>query len=490
MKTLRDLLQDMEYTLVKGSLDVPAEDVVYDSRNECRNRVFVCITGANRDSHDLIPEVAEKGASAVVVEKDVTVEADITVIRVDRSRRALAELAAAFFDHPTRKMTTIGFTGTKGKTTSTYMLKGILEHAGKKTGLIGTNGAVIDGVHYETKNTTPESYELQQFFARMVEAGCEYMIMEVSSQGLMMDRVAGIHFDIAVFTNLSPDHIGKNEHASFEEYRYWKGQLFTRCRIGIVNGDDPNTEALLAGHTCRVLTFGQKETDDFRAVNIRKLRDGSRMGAGFDLKGKYEFPAEIGIPGLFNVYNALGAMAAALTVRIDPGLVRTALSQIQVNGRMDLVYASDDFSVIVDYAHNGVSTRSLLSTLREYDPGRIVVVFGCGGNRDPHRRYEMGAAAGEMADLSVVTADNSRNEKVENIMADIHIGLDPTGGAFIDIPDRREAIGYAIRNAKHGDVIAIIGKGHEDYQITNGVTTHFSDREEAEKVLRDLKRIP
>ncbi len=485
-KTLGTLLEGMDYELVKGSLSVPIADIVYDSRKECRDGAFVCIAGTKVDSHDFIPDVAARGAAAVIVERDVEVTADVTVVRVPSGRRALAELSAAYFDHPTRKMTTIGITGTKGKTTTTYMLKAILEEAGKKVGLVGTNGAVIDGVHHSTSNTTPESYELQEYFYEMVQAGCEFLVMEVSSQGLMMDRVSGIHFDIGVFTNITPDHIGENEHKTFEEYRSWKGELFRRCETGIVNADDPNCEALLEGHTCRILTFGQSPTDDFRAVHIRRLKHGPFMGVGFDLTGKASFPVEVDIPGTFSVYNALAAVSSALTLGISPEPIQKAMRTIRVDGRMELVYASDDFSVIVDYAHNGVSTRSLLSTLRDYDPKRLVVVFGCGGNRDPHRRYEMGEAAGEMADLSIVTADNSRWEKVEDIMADIHIGLDPTGGNVVDIPDRREAIRWSIEHAQHGDVIAIIGKGHEDYQEIEGVKTHFSDREEAEAVLTGL----
>ena len=486
MKTLSELLKGMDYQLVKGSLDAEICDVIYDSRKVVPGCVFVCISGTKIDAHDFIPDVVAKGAAAVVIEKDVEVSEDVTVIRVQKARKALAELSAAHFDYPTSKMTTIGFTGTKGKTTSTYMLKTILENAGYKVGVIGTNGAVINGTHYVTNNTTPESYQLQAYFDQMVKEGCQYMIMEVSSQGLMMDRVAGIHFDIGVFTNLSPDHIGPNEHSSFEEYRSWKGELFKRCNIGIVNADDPNCEPLLEGHTCQVKYFGQQDGMAYQAVNITPRKNGSFMGIAFDLKGEEELAVEVGIPGLFNVYNALGAVAAALTLNVEHQAILDAVRTIRVNGRMELVYASDKFSVIVDYAHNGVSTRSLLETLRAYQPKRLVVLFGCGGNRDPHRRYEMGEAAGSMADLSIVTADNSRWEKVENIMADIHIGLDPTGGKAIDIKDRREAIRYSITNAEEGDVIAIIGKGHEDYQEVEGVKTHFSDREEAEAILKEL----
>ena len=488
-RTLRGLLEGLEYEVLKGSLDVSVRDIIYDSRKDCSGCLFVCISGTKVDAHDYIPQVAAKGASAVVVEKDIEVTEDVTVVKVPRTRKALAELSAAYFGHPTRRMKTVGITGTKGKTTTSYMLKEILEAGGRKVGVIGTNGAVIGGEHFPTKNTTPESYELQQYFYRMAEAGCDVMIMEVSSQGLMMDRVAGMTFDIGLFTNLSPDHIGPNEHASFEEYRMWKGTLFQKCRTGIVNADDPNCEEILKGHTCGVLTFGQNARDEFRAMHISHLKDGSFMGICFDLTGRYKFPVEVGIPGLFSVYNALGAIAAAMVLGIEVPAIQQALRRIRVEGRMELVYSGEDFSVIVDYAHNGVSTRSLLSTLHDYNPPRIVVVFGCGGNRDPHRRIEMGEAAGQMADFSVITADNSRWEKVEDIMKDIHKGLDPTGGKSIDIPDRREAIRYSIEHAQTGDIIAIIGKGHEDYQEVEGVRTHFSDREEAEKVLRDLGRI-
>lgn len=486
MKTLRDLLAEMEYELLQGSLDVPAADIIYDSRREVKDCVFVCISGTKVDAHDFIPDVTERGASAVIVEKRTALPDGITAVLVKNARKALALLSAAYFDYPTRKMTCVGITGTKGKTTSTYMLKTVLEEAGKKVGLVGTNGAVIGKEHVATNNTTPESYVLQSFFHQMVEAGCEYMVMEVSSQGLMMDRVAGIHFQVGVFTNISPDHIGPNEHKTFEEYRAWKGQLFRRCDVGVVNMDDPNCEALLEGHTCRILTYGQDEKADLRATNIRHLRNGSFMGVAYDLTGRENYPVEVSVPGLFSVYNSLGVIGAASVLGIGEAPVRKAMREIRVNGRMETVYSSDRFSVIVDYAHNGVSTRSLLTTLRDYHPKRIVVVFGCGGNRDPHRRYEMGEAAGEMADFSIVTADNSRWEKVEAIMKDIHIGLDPTHGKSIDIPDRREAIRYAIEHAQDGDVIAIIGKGHEDYQEIEGKKTHFSDREEAEKVLKDL----
>lgn len=483
-----DLLEGMEYEVLQGSLEIGIRDIIYDSRKDCTGAAFVCISGTKVDAHDFIPQVVEKGAAAVIVEREVPVDGSVTVVKVPDARLALAELSAAHFGHPTRHMITIGLTGTKGKTTSTYMLKSILEAAGKRVGLIGTNGAVINGKHYVTNNTTPESYELQQYFRQMVDEGCEYMIMEVSSQGLKMHRVGGIMFDIGVFTNISPDHIGPNEHADFEEYLSCKGRLFTMCRTGIVNRDDPHWEQVVEGHTCRLVTFGQSPEADYYADGIEHRKKGSFMGIGFQLEGRSSFPVEVSIPGLFSVYNALSAISAARELGIGEAPIRQAISTIKVDGRMELVYASDHFTVIVDYAHNGVSAQSLLETLRDYNPSRLVVVFGCGGNRDPHRRYEMGEVCGRMADLSIVTADNSRWEKVEDIMKDIHIGLDPTGGAYVDIADRRDAIRYSIMNAEPGDVIAIIGKGHEDYQEVKGVKTHFLDREVAEEYIREWEQ--
>ena len=483
---LRNLLSECEFTLQQGSLDIDIRDVVYDSRKECRGALFVCIRGTKRDSHDLIPEVLEKGAAAFVTDRPVEVPVSVTVVMVENPRLALAQLSAALFGHPTRRMRTIGITGTKGKTSTTFMIRRILEEAGKKVGLIGTNGAEIAGKHYKTLNTTPESYELQHYFRMMADAGCEYMIMEVSSQGLMMNRVAGFDFDIAVFTNISPDHIGPGEHADFHEYLECKRMLFALCRKGLINVDDPHAEEIMKGHTCEIYTCSCEHSADFWAKNIENVLENGTMGVRFDYRGRGKYPVELSVPGRFSVYNAVEAIGVAELLYIPKEAICRALRDIHVDGRMELVHSSAHCAVIVDYAHNGIATESLLTALRRYEPKRLVVVFGCGGNRDPHRRYEMGAAAGKMADLSVITADNSRDEAVEDIMRDIHIGLDPTGGAAIDIPDRREAIRYSIEHSEPGDVIAVIGKGHEDYQEIKGVRTHFSDREEIEKVLADL----
>jgi len=483
---LRELLEELDYELVRGELDTEITEVVYDSRKAAPGTMFICIPGSRVDSHDFIPQVVLAGANAVVISRDIEVPGECTVIKVADSRLALALISAAYFGHPTRQMKMVGITGTKGKTTSTHMFKAILEAAGIKVGLIGTNGVTIGSEHYPTRNTTPESFELQQRFRQMLDAGCEVAVMEVSSQGIMMNRVAGIDYDVAVFTNITPDHIGPDEHKDFAEYLGWKAKLFTMCRDGVVNMDDPNYEGMIAGHSCRMHTFGRSAAADFAALDIKNIHTNDFMGLEFNYKGKESFPVRVSMPGIFNVDNALAAISAAELIGIPVTAIQKALATIRVNGRMELVHVSEHCSVLIDYAHNGVSAKSMLSVLNEYNPKRLVVVFGCGGNRDPHRRYEMGEAVGSVADLAIITADNSRYEKVEDIMKDIHIGLDPTGGKSIDIPDRVEAIRYAIKNSEAGDLIAVIGKGHEDYQEVNGVRTHLLDSEEVEKVLAEL----
>ena len=383
-------------------------------------------------------------------------------------------------------MTAIGVTGTKGKTTTTYMIKAILEAAGQKTGLIGTNGAVIGENHYPTKNTTPESYILQEYFAKMVEEGCRYVVMEVSSQSYLMHRVDGLFFDYGIFLNISNDHIGPNEHASFEEYLYYKKQLLKNCRTALVNRDDPHFDAIVEGATAEILTFSLEQAADFTADDIHYVREHDFVGVEFQTHGRYESDLRVGIPGKFNVDNALAAAGVCSFFDLPKEKVCHALEHIQVDGRMEIVYKSAKCTVIVDYAHNAVSMESLLLTLRDYKPKRLVCVFGCGGNRARDRRYSMGEIGGKLADLSIITADNSRFEKVGDILADIKVGLAKTDGKYVEIPDRREAIEYSLSHAEDGDIIAIIGKGHEDYQEIEGVRYHFLDREVVQETVKKL----
>ncbi|CUX66751.1 UDP-N-acetylmuramoyl-L-alanyl-D-glutamate--L-lysine ligase [Clostridium sp. C105KSO15] len=480
----REWLKDLKYEVLQGSLDVEAEDVIYDSRKARKGAVFVCMKGTRTDSHEFIPEVVNAGVEILVVEQRIKIPNGVTAILVDHAREALALLSAARFGYPAEKMVTIGVTGTKGKTTTTHMIKTILEACGKKVGMIGTTGIVIGQEVTPTMNTTPESYELHHAFSRMVEAGCEYMVMEVSSQAFKMHRVDGICFDYGLFTNISPDHIGPDEHQDFEEYLFYKSRIFCCSKVGIMNGDDEHWEEVVKDASCKLYSFSMdKNGTDFKAEDIRYIAQPDFVGLEFDIKGTCELSVRVNIPGRFNVANALAAVSVLSFLDLPKDSICHGLEHLNVNGRMEIVYASEKCTVIVDYAHNAVSMESLLSTLRDYHPKRLVCVFGCGGNRSKDRRITMGDSAGRLADFTIITADNSRYEKTEDIIADIRRSLEKTGGKYIEIPDRREAIRYSIIHAEPGDMIAIIGKGHEDYQEMNGVRHHFSDREEVLKAV-------
>ena len=472
---LAELLEKTEYTVVSGNVDVEVKELQYDSRKVTRGDVFVCISGAVVDGHDFITDVIAKGAAAVIVERDTQgIEtADAVIIRTPDTRLALAYMSAAFFDYPAEKLFTIGITGTKGKTTTTFMVRDILEACNIKTGLIGTIETIIGDTHIPSANTTPESYMVQKYFRDMADAGCRCVVMEVSSQALMLHRTAGIMFDIGVFTNLEPDHIGPNEHSSFEEYAACKGKLFRQCRTGIVNMDSEHAGLVLEGHTCSIETYGLKNTADLYADNIIYEHKNGHITTSYDVKGSKNMHVKLRLPGEFSVYNSLCAIAVTEHLDVDDGLLEKALYNVKVPGRVEPVKISDDFTVMVDYAHNAMSLESLLKTLREYNPHRIVTVFGCGGNRSRQRRFEMG----KMSDFTVITSDNPRNEEPDMIMQDIETGIAKTAGRYVKIADRAEAIKYAVDNAEKGDIIVVAGKGHEDYQEIKGVKYHMSDRE-------------
>lgn len=486
--------KDLDMEIISGRLDDDFSDLVFNSKKTVKDCLFVCIKGAKFDTHDIIDDIVKAGAKAVVVEKDIKRD-DICVIKVKSTRGALARLSAAYFSHPADSMKIIGITGTKGKTTSSHMLKKILEKDAK-VGLIGTNGITIGNMHRSTLNTTPESYELHKTFKECLDAGCEYVVMEVSSQAVMLKRIEGIDFTLGIFTNISPDHIGPDEHKDFEEYLMYKSLFFKNCKKTVVNGEDMYSDYILEASTSEEkYTFGKN--CDFSVKNIEYISNKDFLGTKFDMEcsediiKKYNISPLIldiyvGIPGEFNVYNALSALSGAVVLGVEEETLKTALKDIRVNGRMEVAYSSHDIKVIIDYAHNAVSTESLINTLKRYSPKRLVVVFGSGGNRSKDRRYAMGEICGRLADFSVVTADNSRFEKTEDIIRDIITRIETTGGEYITIPDRREAIFYAIENAKPGDIIAIIGKGHEDYQEIDGVRHHFLDREVVDEALEKL----
>lgn len=478
---LAALLEKLEYELVSGSEDMQIENVVYDSRKVTEGSLFICIEGGTADGHTFIPDVVKKGAKALIVTKDVSgllpADADVTVVRVKDSRYALAFVSAAYFGHPAEKLKVIGITGTKGKTTTTYLVKSILEHAGHKVGLVGTIEAVIGQEHIPANNTTPESYVLQEYFAKMVEAGCDTVVMEVSSQGLMLHRTQGFVFDYGIFTNIEPDHIGPLEHKDFADYMHCKGLLFKQCRVGIVNCDDAHYQDVIRDHTCKIETFGFAENADYRAQDLKLISGAGFLGIDFKARGKVNLDIELHAPGRFSVYNALCAIAICNHFGVTANEVKEALLQAHVKGRIELVKVSDDFTLMIDYAHNAMALESLLTTLREYKPKRLVCLFGCGGNRSKLRRYEMGEVSGKLADLTVITSDNPRNEEPQAIIDDIKVGISKTDGKYVEIIDRKEAIAYVIRHGQPGDVIVLAGKGHEDYQEIKGKKYPMDERD-------------
>lgn len=484
MISIQDLCHEISYEMIKGKDTELVTEIVYDSRKVTSGCLFICVAGAKADGHDFAKEVVKKGAKALVVEKDIELpeEADAAVIKVENTRYAMAFLSAAYFGHPADRLKVIGITGTKGKTTTTYLVKSILEQAGHRVGLIGTIEAIIGEEHIPANNTTPESYVLQQYFRRMEEAGCDIVVMEVSSQGLMLHRTQGFTFEIGIFTNIEPDHIGPDEHKDFEDYMHCKGLLFKQCRYGIVNADDAHYQDVMKGHTCQIETYGFGEQADIRAEDVRLVTGKGFLGVNFQTKGLVQMAVELHAPGRFSVYNALTAIAICRYFGVSEDAMQTALKRAKVKGRIELVKVSEEFTLMIDYAHNAMALESLLTTLKEYRPKRLVCLFGCGGNRSKLRRYEMGEVSGRLADLTVITSDNPRFEEPQDIIDDIKTGIAKTAGKYVEICDRREAIAYVIRKGRPGDVIVLAGKGHEDYQEIKGHKYPMDERD----IIRDI----
>ncbi|MBQ1193321.1 MAG: UDP-N-acetylmuramoyl-L-alanyl-D-glutamate--2,6-diaminopimelate ligase [Lachnospiraceae bacterium] len=485
---LVDLLKDLKYEILQGNVDREINELIYDSRNVKVGDVFVCIRGAVRDAHDFVSDVAIKGAGAIIVEKDIDLSniRNVTIIKVENTRYALSCMSAAFFDYPAKKLTTIGITGTKGKTTTTYMVRAILEKIGIKTGLIGTIETIVGNEHIPSCNTTPESYIVQQTFHKMVKAGCKCVVMEVSSQAMKLDRVAGITFDYGVFTNISKDHIGPNEHKNFDEYLQCKAELFKNCKHGIFNLDADHVDEIMKNATCEIETFSVEKESDFKANDIKLFEKPGCLGISYKLTGKLNIPVEIDIPGKFSVYNSLTAIAICHHFTKDYKLMEEVLSTIRVKGRVEIIPVSPKYTLMIDYAHNAMSLEALLKCIREYNPKRIVTLFGCGGNRDRSRRFEMGEVSSKFSDFTVVTSDNPRFEEPEEIINDIIQGIQKADGKYIMISDRRKAIKYVIENGEEGDVIILAGKGHEDYQEIKGIKYPMDERDIIAEVKKEL----
>ena len=486
---LTKLLERLDYEVLQGSDEIEITEFTNDSRKEMHEgSAFVCIKGAVFDGHDYVSEMAAKGASAVIVERDVEAPEGLTVIKVADTRYAQALASAAYFGYPADELKVIGITGTKGKTTTTYMVKSILEGVGHKVGLIGTIESIIEDEVIPSKNTTPESFTIHEYFRKMVDAGCDCVVMEVSSQGLMLHRTAGIPFEIGIFTNLGEDHIGPNEHADFEDYKRCKGLFFKQCKLGIANVDDVHFADVFKEATCKIETFGFSEKADLRATDVKLVSTPGHLGVAYKASGLMNFDVEIDIPGTFSVYNSLTAIAVCSHFDVPAEKIVAALKVAKVKGRIEMIKVSEDFTLMIDYAHNAMSLESLLTTLKEYNPKRLVCLFGCGGNRSKARRYEMGEVSGNLADLTIITSDNPRFEEPQDIINDIKIGIGKTKGEYVEIIDRKEAIRYAIEHAQTGDVIVLAGKGHEDYQEIKGVKYDMDERVLISEVVAESKR--
>lgn len=493
------LLSHLTYESVQGSQRREVTDICYHSARVERGSLFVCLKGFRTDGHEYLPEVLKSGAQTIVIEQSVAIRLDeeillytknscmrmsgvigqdVTVILVEDTRLALSELSAAFFDEPAKKLRMVGITGTKGKTTTAYLTAAILREAGHRVGMIGTI-AICDGVdEIPAVHTTPESYEVQKYLADMVRNGCDCCVMEVSSQGLKMQRTAGIWYDIGVFLNIEPDHIGEGEHASFAEYMMCKSMLFHQCSLGIVNGDDVHTDKILIGHTCLVEKFSMKYPAMVTAENPRfSMIKGKLYGEFLLCRGGESYPLKMQLPGMFNIYNALAAVSVALQFGAAEDVIKRGLLTASVPGRCENVSPSDRYVLLIDYAHNEMSLKNLLEMLRSFLPRRLVVLFGCGGNRSMLRRGRMGETAGHLADFTILTSDNPRWEEPERILNDIEEGVRGTEGAYVKIADRREAVAYAIKNAGEGDIIVLAGKGHEEYQEIAGEKYPMSEYE-------------
>lgn len=483
---LIEILKNVEYSLVQGHADVEISSLVYDSRKAERGSAFFCLKGEKSDGHIYAQQAAASGAVALIVQDEVEVPAQVTVIRVSDTRKALAYMSSNWFGNPAAKLQIIGITGTKGKTTTTHMIKKILEEDGKKVGMIGTVGAFIGQEKYPIANTTPESYELQMLFDRMVKEGCQYVVMEVSSQAIKHERTQGIKFAFGAFLNISPDHISPGEHASMEEYFECKKQLFRQTGPVVVNMDDPKWQEAVEYAGDEIITVSRKTKADYMADEIHNIWEPGLIGVTFRLSGRRGGQISINIPGEFNVENALVAIAVSALAGAGDASILSGLCKVYVKGRTQLLSAPASFTtMLIDYAHNAASAENLLSMLKSYHPDRLIVLFGGGGNRAKARRYDMGLAAGKYADLSVLTMDNPRDEEVEDINKTIIEGLEVHHGKYISITDREEAIHYVIDNAQKGDIIALIGKGHEEYQEIKGKKYHFSEEEVVEKYCRE-----
>ncbi len=476
---------------VLGDANTFITDIVQDSRQATKGAMFVCVAGEHVDGHKFIPDVKAKGAAAIITERDVQPPQGLAVLKVPNLDEALQVIVPYFFDIPSQRLRLIGITGTNGKTTTSFLLRSILRHAGHKVGLIGTIQTMIEEERLPSQNTTPNIVDLQRLLARMVEEGVEYVVMEVSSHALAQNRVAGCEFDTAVFTNFTQDHL--DYHKTMENYLAAKAKLFEGLggpgikpdKTAVVNLDDEQAQYILERSQCEHLTYALgDESADIRAVDIKL----GPLGSEFTIQGGFgRLPVRTHIAGLFNIYNVLSATCAAAAEKVPYSVIGEAVSEFRgVPGRFETVDAGQLFNVVVDYAHTPDGLENILHTARDITENRIITVFGCGGDRDRGKRPEMGRVAASFADLAVVTSDNPRSEDSLRIIDDILAGMEDSKTPVFLQPDRHAAIAFALQKAQHGDIVLLAGKGHETTQILQNKTLVFNEREIVKNQLKGM----
>lgn len=484
---LKEILHGVTFKLLRGSLDIDIHDIKYDSRKVELNDIYVALIGFHSDGHDYITDAINRGAKVIITSKIIKCNQDITVIKVDDTRLTLAYISQNYFKHPDEELKIIGVTGTAGKTTTTHMIREILLNSGINCGLIGSNGTKYNDIVIPTCNTTPESYEIFKAFRNMVDNGIKCVTMETSSQAFKLNRLAGIIFDIGVLTNITTDHIGPGEHDSQEDYVNCKRKLFLNSKEVIVNNDSNYLDEIIKGLEVPITTYAINNEADIKVNDIKFINESNFLGSSFNTTGNIKETFKISIPGEFNIYNALCALTVCSKLTSNLDKCKEALLNIKVRGRMETVLYNSKFKVIIDYAHTSDEIQSLVKTLKMYKPKRLVSVFGAGGNRAKERRYSLGEIIGATSDLCIITMDNPRFEDISSINNDIKVGLNKVNAKYIEIEDRSLAIKYAINNALPGDIIVLVGKGHEEYQDIKGVKYHFSETEVIEEIKKNLQ---